>query len=99
MLAICGIGRLSTWLAGARCGIEPVVSLRVELSEPKISEKRPESLLQLAAPRPINEMATTCGQTADLRNTHMVTHSSRNSTSERINNVAVNRPLSVGTSF
>jgi hypothetical protein len=43
--------------------------------EPNISEKRPESLLQLAAPSPINEMATNCGQRADQRDAHMVTRS------------------------
>ena len=78
-VARCGSGWLSTWLAGAVCGIEPVTSLRadVELGEPKPSPKRPESALQLAAERPINEMATSCGQLAGRRNAHMVTHSQR----------------------
>jgi hypothetical protein len=86
--------RLSTRLVEVPCGIDPVVSLRDELLEPKISEKRPESLLQLAAPSPINEMATNCGQTADRRDAHMMTRPHATNTSERINNVAVNRPLS-----
>jgi hypothetical protein len=67
--------RRSTRLADAPGVIEPVTSLCEELSEPKISEKRSESLLQLAAPNAINEMATTCGQKADRRDAHMVTHS------------------------
>ena len=73
----CGSGRLSIWLAGAVCGIEPVTSPRADggLLEPKPSLKRPESALQLAAPKPINEMATSCGQMADRRDAHMVTHS------------------------
>jgi hypothetical protein len=57
------------------CGIEPVASLREALSEPKTSEKRPESLLQLAAPNPINAMTTNWGPTAERRNAHMVTRS------------------------
>jgi hypothetical protein len=61
---------LSTWLVP----IEPVTSLRDELSELK-SEKRPESLVQLPAPNPINAMATTCGQTAEPRDAHMMTRS------------------------
>ena len=32
-------------------------------------------LVQLAAPNPINAMATTCGQTAELRDAHMITRS------------------------
>src|SRR5208282_5601755 len=94
LLARCGMDRLSTRLVEVPCGIDPVVSLRDELLEAKISEKRPESPLQLAAPSPINEMATNCGQTADRRDAHMMTRPHAKNTSERINNVAVNRPLS-----
>ena len=63
--AKCGNGRLSTWPDGVLCGIDPVVSLREELLEPKTSEKRLESLLQLAAPKPIKETATNRGHKAD----------------------------------
>jgi hypothetical protein len=56
-------------------GIEPVVSLRGSLPEPKISEKRSESLLQLATPNPINATTTNCGPTASQREAHMVTRS------------------------
>jgi hypothetical protein len=57
--------------------MEPVTSPREDggLLDPKPSPKRPESALQLAAPNPINEMATTCGQMANRRDAHMVTHS------------------------
>src|SRR5271165_4000511 len=84
-VARCGKGRLSIWLACVVCGIEPVTSLREDggLLEPKPSLKRPESALQPAAPSPINEMATSCGQMADLRDAHMVTHS--NATKGRAN--------------
>jgi hypothetical protein len=54
------------------CGIDPVVSLG-GFPEPKMLGKRPESLLQLAAPNPINEIATTRDQMADLRDAHMMT--------------------------
>src|SRR5580700_2590964 len=78
-LARFGSGRLSTWLAGAVCGIEPVTSLRADdddgEEEPKPSLKRPESALQLATAIPINEMATSCGQGADRRGARMVTRS------------------------
>jgi hypothetical protein len=76
-LAKCGIGWLTTWLAGAVCGIEPVTSLCEAggVLEPNPSPKRPESALQLAAPSPINEMATSCGQMADRGDADMVTHS------------------------
>src|SRR5215469_17343035 len=69
----CGSGRLSIRPAGADW-TEPVTSL-CGLLEPKPSLKRPESALQLATPMPINEMATRCGQLADRRDAHMVTHS------------------------
>jgi hypothetical protein len=59
------------WLVGLVCGIEPVVSVREELFELKTSEKRPESLLQLAAPKPINETATNRGQMAHRRDAFM----------------------------
>jgi len=72
------MGRLSMRPVALPCGIEPVVSPCDELFEPKIFEKRPESLLQLAAPNPINEMATNCGQKADRRDAHMVTRLIRN---------------------
>jgi hypothetical protein len=75
-LAKCGNGWLTTLLAGA-VWMEPVTSLREaggEL-EPIPSLKRPESALQLAAARPINEMATSCGQGADRGDADMVTHS------------------------
>src|ERR1700679_2686602 len=58
--------------------MEPVTSLRAAgcgLLEPKPSWKRPESALQLATPSPIKEIATSCGQLADRRDAHMVTHS------------------------
>ncbi|MGB6342867.1 MAG: hypothetical protein WBG15_09045, partial [Xanthobacteraceae bacterium] len=78
-LARFGSGRLSMWLAGAVCGIEPVTSLREEdeygREGPKPSLKRPESALQLATAIPIKEMATSCGQGADRRAAHMVTRS------------------------
>src|SRR5580704_1184065 len=77
-LARCGIGWLSIWLAGGLCGIDPVTSPREAgwlFDEPKPSAKRPESALQPAAPSPINEMATSCGQMADRGDAHMVTHS------------------------
>src|SRR5271169_7119353 len=75
-LARRGKGWLSIWLAGV-VWIEPVTSLRAagREFEPKPSLKRPESPLQLATPMPINEMATSCGQLADRRDAHMVTHS------------------------
>jgi hypothetical protein len=61
--------------------MEPVVSARDELLlEEKISEKRPESLLQLAAPNPINETATNRGQTADIRDAHIDDSLARNNT-------------------
>jgi hypothetical protein len=66
-----GNGRLSTW-PELVCGIDPVVSARGEVLEPK-SPKRPESPLQLAAPKPINEMATIRGHKADRRDAHMMT--------------------------
>src|SRR5579862_7960629 len=69
-----GIGLVSMRPDGARCATEPVTSERVALSEPNMSENRPESV-QLAAPNPINEMATTCGHRADRRDAHMVTRS------------------------
>jgi hypothetical protein len=50
--------------------MEPVVSACEALLEPK--PKRAESL-QLAAPNPINETATTRGQMADRRDAHMIT--------------------------
>lgn len=69
-LATGGSGRLTT---PPDCGaIEPVTALLLALPVPEKSENRPESL-QLAAPKPINEMATTCGQTADRRHAHMMT--------------------------
>ena len=79
-LARFGSGRLSTWfVGGAVCGIDPVTSLREEDEydgeEPKPSLKRPESALQLATALPIKERATSCGQGADRRAGHMVTHS------------------------
>src|SRR5580658_9278110 len=92
-LARCGSGRRSTWPELA-CGIDPVVSPRDEVLEPKTSPKRPESLLQLAAPNPINEMATTRGQKADRRDAHMMTRPHATITSDQLNNDAVNRPLS-----
>jgi hypothetical protein len=73
LLARCGSGLLSTWFVP--CEIEPVVSLREELSELKTSVKRPESLLQLAAPNPINAMTTNCGPTASRRSAPMGTRS------------------------
>ena len=83
------------WPAGVLCGIDPVVSLREELLEPKILEKRLESLLQLAAPKPIKETATNRGHKADRRDAHIMTCPHATNTSGRINYVAVNRPLSV----
>jgi hypothetical protein len=75
--------------------MDPVVSLRDELLEPKISDRRPESLLQLAAPKPINETATNRGHKADRRDAHiMMTRPHATNTGGRINYVAVNRPLS-----
>jgi hypothetical protein len=76
--------------------MEPVTSLRADggLLELKPWLKRPESALQPAAPIPINEMATSCGQMADRRDAHMVIHSHATK-DERINNIAVNRALSV----
>jgi hypothetical protein len=65
-----GKGWLSTRFAAASWGIEPVVSLRDELSELK-PEKRPESL-QPATANPINAMATTCGPMAEQRDAPMV---------------------------
>src|ERR1700721_3102021 len=93
--AKCGNGRLSPWPDGVLCGIDPVVSLREELLEPKTSEKRLESLLQLAAPKPIKETTTNRGHKADRRDAHMMTRPHATITSGRINYVAVNRPLSV----
>ena len=69
-----GNGRLSTWPVGGLCGIDPVVSLCEALLEPKILEKRPASLLQLAAPKPINETATKRGHKAARRDAHMINH-------------------------
>src|SRR6185503_4615616 len=70
----CGIGRLST-RPSPPYGIEPVASREELLSEPKMSDRRPESLLQLAVPNPINAMTTTRGPRAERRNAHMVTRS------------------------
>jgi hypothetical protein len=67
-------------LAGAGAGaggIEPVASLRGGVFEPK--SKRPESLLQLATPKPINETATKWGQRALGRDALMMTSPVRNS--------------------
>ena len=72
--ARCGIGRLSTPPL-APCGIEPVASREELLSEPKISDRRPESLLQLAVANAINAMATTRGPKAEQRDAYMVTRS------------------------
>jgi hypothetical protein len=61
--------------------MEPVVSEReAELSEEKTLEKRPESALHPAAPKQINEMATSCGPTADRRDAHMDHSLARNNT-------------------
>jgi hypothetical protein len=75
--AKCGSGLLSMWLAEAVCEPVTVASLRdidefVELNQ---SPKRAESALQPATANPINEMATSCGQTAGRGNARMVTHS------------------------
>ena len=93
-MASAGIGRLST-RPSPPCGIEPVASREELLSEPKISDRRPESPLQLAVANPINAMAITCGPRAERRDAHMVTRWYATITDERINNLAVNRPLSV----
>src|ERR1700733_14090680 len=95
--ARCGNGRLSTWPVGVLCGIDPVVSLRGALLEPNIFGRRPESPLQFATPKPINETATIRGQKADRRDAHIMTRPHATNTSGRINYVAVNRPLSVRT--
>src|ERR1700692_4464344 len=92
--AKCGNGRLSTWPAGVLCGIDPVVSLRDALLEPKMFDRRPESLLQFATPKPINETATIRGHKADRRDAHIMTRPHATITSGRINYVAVNRALS-----
>src|ERR1700681_437792 len=91
--AKCGNGRLSTWPVGVLCGIDPVVSLREELLEPKIFERRPESALQLATPKPINETATIRGHKADRRDAHIMTRPHATNTSGRINYVAVKRAI------
>src|SRR5258708_39164748 len=84
--ARCGNGRLSPWPVGVLFGIDPVVSSRDELLEPKIFENRPpESLLQLAAPRAINETATIRGHKADRRDAHIMTRPHATNTSGRIN--------------
>src|SRR5579862_537880 len=90
-----GSGRLSTCPVGVLCGIDPVVSLREELLKPKIFENRPASLLQPAAPKPINETATKRGHKADRRDAHIMISPHATNTSGRINYVAVNRPLSI----
>jgi hypothetical protein len=93
-----GIGLLSMRLAGGGAGgIEPVVSLRGGLLEPK--SKRPESLLQLATPKPINETAAKRGQMADRRDALMILRPYATNTSGRINYVAVNRALSSATTI
>src|SRR5215831_14456367 len=86
----CGNERLSTRLGGG--GIEPVTSpCGRSLSK---SAKRLESV-QPATPKPINATATTCGQTAERRDAHMITRPHATITiSERINSVEVNRHLS-----
>jgi hypothetical protein len=72
-----GIGRVSTRLDGAGAGgIAPVASLRGGLLEPK--SNRPESLLQLATPKPITETAAKRGQMADRRDALMMTSPARN---------------------
>jgi hypothetical protein len=65
------------WLAEAVCEPVTVASLRDidELAEPNQSPKRAESALQPATPKPINEIATSCGQTAGRGDARMVTHS------------------------
>src|SRR5215831_18891081 len=85
-----GNERLSTRLGG--CGIEPVTLPRGRsLSK---SEKRLESV-QPTAPKPINATASTCGQTAERRDPHMITRPHATITlSERINRDGVNRRLS-----
>jgi hypothetical protein len=80
-LARRGNGWLETLPVELLCGIDPVVSLlAAELLEPH-PPKREESLLQAATLNPINEMATKCGQTADLRHTHMMTRPHATNTS------------------
>jgi hypothetical protein len=69
-----GIGLATMRFVGARCGIEPVTSAWFAFWEAKMSENRPESV-QPAAPNPINEMATACGQKAVQRQARMVTRS------------------------
>jgi hypothetical protein len=100
VLAKCGSGWLTTWLAGA-VWIEPVTSLCEEggVLEPKPSPKRPESALQPAAPSPINEMATSCGQMADRGDADIGYSLARNKEDERIDTVAVNRRLSAARLF
>src|SRR6516165_1617531 len=63
--------RGSAWLSTRLpdCGTEPVTSPPKGRSK---SEKRLESV-QPAAPKPINATATTCGQTAERRDAHMIT--------------------------
>src|SRR5215469_1455136 len=64
------------WLAEALGVPIAAASLREtdEFVELVKSPKRPESA-QPAAPNPINEMATSCGQMAGRGNARMVTHS------------------------
>src|ERR1700722_12533013 len=85
-----GSGRLSMRLLGG--GAEPTTSPRGRsLSK---SEKRLASV-QPAAPKPINAIASTCGQTAERPDAHMITRPHATITlSERINPVGVNRHLS-----
>jgi hypothetical protein len=76
-VATGGIGLPSTESApgaGAPCRLEPALALRAALSEPIKLDNRSVSV-QLAAPNPINEMATTCGQMAHRSDAHMVTRS------------------------
>ena len=70
--ARCGSGWLSTRFVALRDRAGHVAA-RGAVSEAEDPEKRPESLLQPAAPRPINATATTCGQTAERRDAHMIT--------------------------
>ena len=72
-----GVRKLNPHMHGAGCGIEPVVSF-CELLELKISPKRDVSPLQLAAPNPINETATSRHQWADRRNSDMAYSLARN---------------------
>jgi hypothetical protein len=67
-LARCGSGWLDVMRPdGFAAGSSRSTSLRDGPLEPQPSPKRPESLLQLAAPNPINETATKRGQMAHLR--------------------------------